>query len=975
MPAKFSCQPDWHYVSREALLILFANCYEDWLTREGDNGLVLVGQGFSGKSAFIENDVRGYISDRMGRGGKGGPPRIVHVDYDTFTEHRERDDVHAMKVLRNQLHIAGIHTPTFDIGLDVYDEKTDGKPTKAITAAGVANAAGVALNLVATIGPVIAAQNAAGLDGFAAVVAAVAGCIGPLMGKLSKMAHGQLRRSLEDPHMDETSLLHLLPILLADDLNTMSRQKFAERVGCIAVDSIGMGNGISQDCLELLLVGATEQFVLLGTRPAMWAQGDAMRVIDIDADDPEGVINTLLKDAGIDDGLYSDFLLHGDGGRPLSVGIARLCVAAVANHGRAELDRYVAKHNQAEQGELRVGQDADEITRDVLGILVRGLSSKDERRALYRLAWFGAVDLDLLQYEKKTSDGVVPQKFLTEASLQTLEGLPFVEHLPDGTWSMHAVIAHFLRVDCGETAASDLMRELQVFVKPFDGAGIAERAPERAMRGAIVRLQASAFRRAADSIQPCLDDATSLRQARLRESALPDILAKGSLGKWAASFGDALAPSDCSAKSREEFGRLLERYMEWNDSSRGVDPHESIDRAQEAADVAKGVLAAPGMRPGVTGYGELTTLYARALLRRGAISTDVYLHTGHVEKHHDGFRSERSAVHVLLDLPEDYRDWRFADAINSLAVSSYRLHGYEFSRRLYALSYGAWARYASDRRAQLDKIIRNWAAGLYACSKDLLPEDDSVSPFRPGDGAPTWMTWDPADLLDWAIDLCEASLRVNEHDGRGGREWPTRMTEAECELLGGNPSGALGILDDVWELIREAGQGGNAAHAGRCKHFRAQAHIALADGAQKDRDLRQEKREVSAALGDSSDALELRFLAGRFGKAAPDSWKSYRLWCDVKARADDLGLKASNAPGWGQKTVDERRAQKDVLKSAESFYAQAHGPAGWDLSEPRELTIAEREDLRALLEVLEDELGVHTEEDYKALLESARAQR
>lgn len=904
-------EADSLYLSRQDALASVGRWYERWEQCWRPSTILISGFGLSGKTSFIRNDVATLLSDAYRSTDRVA---FVHVDYDAFDHYPSEVDV--LLAVRNGLAEYGFLTPHLDCGLRAYHERVDSSPFAKARLGAHGVASGV-LGLGAAFAEALASTSTDAISIAAEALGLAAGFAGT--GELLQAITDRLSRPVDVENFlssvpDSTLIQYLIP-LFADDLGAIGVRPCngnVSRAACIALDGIGGSFGVQEGAWELSFAKATNSMTILSAR-AFPNECKDVRRVDLDLVREETMCE-LVNQYNVNTGLR-DFLLRGNDGHPVSLGLARLCLDTI-KHGlgtESELINYIQRFKAGAHGNQELTPEAvtSTLARDVLRVQLNHLPN-DVVQVIYVLAWFEAVDPYWLI--KKLSM-LQPHSH----ALHLCRSLPYVIAEGEHSWHVHALIAHFIRQECDVFTVESLQSLLRGCVPSLARYGESE--DNRRIREVIVRLQSHRVLYALGGI----DDAAAV--------ALPYVTLDGGLERWAGYFK---VKWNGSERCLSEFEDMVDLYLSWNESMRGGGSVKELDRAERlnvVLDELRGLAKNASLSAGALERLEL--LRAKALVRCGAIGSDVYRHTSKLGYHREALRNEMKALKLRLGMSNTVIDQTLVDNINSVAVSAYRLLGYEYSIPLHSIALLAYGRCKDQNKTFEGRLLRNWATTLYSCAADI-----GKGLYRAPKSTEFAISFDPGTLLSDAEALCDAAARIDS-----GGEWAALMTKAECFLQGGESEEALAELDRVWNRIEEKGAV-RSTHASRCLYLRARVEME-----------RGKAERLSQAFEDALRAFDIRYQAGRF---KTDTEKSYEQICSIKDQFIAMDLSAPEVP---EKT---RNALCDIKQLAEGRVS-----AGGD-QEERCLLDDERSSLHEIVTGLVGLLGFDRTSVYQTEMNKIR---
>lgn len=897
------------YIPRTSALGKFDDCYTNWLQawEKGNRAphvAYLFGYGLSGKTAFIVHDVEDYLAsakEHIGNSQAGA--LLVHVDMDTFDHYQEWHWV--MREIRDQLHAQNVRTPHLDCGLEAYWKRVLKAPftdnSEDVYAAGIQTIDSVKTNAVTFIEEQLqkspqeqpewlkTAFRVLQIDLPLGVIADVARKIYDKIW-LANEGTEELVKATPDSQLED-----LLIPLLDMDLNFQGlvlTKGGIERI-CIALDGIGRAEGVTNaDSYELELARSLSAFTILSSRSFYWdsndrdvldaevPEGDAPKGmhIDLNESEPEEIdrlVEQVQEARGESDPLDDEVLRFIRGAdnsgvrHCLPLGLAHLILSTyeLGSSATSELKAYVGRHTR--RGNVPMRTVTSDIARRVISIHLDAFS-KENVPVLFVMAWFDSVGWhDMLR-------GIPDAALigLTQPGFDRVSMFPYVLSEPGGRWRVHETVARFVRLECSPGMLEEVACSLRTSLEGSNGVkGTARQGILRA----LVRIRAVAFLRTFGpqvkdetmaSLPDMTDDLFERNAAQGKAGGLTYVMKSdgSALGRWWAALGwnDASAmPAKPEDPRVGAFAELASAMLDANEGTRGGGSEHAFARAQALVEYTGRLYdCLRGPEVGPRDMALLARVYARALLRCGAIGSDVYRHLSKIGYHHDAFAMERKGVDILLDLHPTDSPVLLADSLNSIAVSSYRLKGYEYSLQFHALACCALdlAKKEGASTKARGKLLRNWAATLLGCVTDM---DDDVAQRLAGTQI---LPSDCDELLKEAIALCDGAVAAD-----GTRAWDAMISKAECyDRLGGmdNLQKALSEYSRVWDEIQEK-HATESLSAARCRFQWSKTLLRLYENS-------GDRADLDAALAHAREALVIRFRAGEF---KTDTAKSYaQVW-------------------------------------------------------------------------------------------------
>lgn len=906
------------YISPDDTLREFRDAYRAWgksIPPDGNapNCCVIDGMGLLGKTAFIEREIVPYFTSGKAQDESLGltdrTPIVAKCNYDAFDDAPSKLDV--LISLRNQLVKRGVHTPRFDYGLRAYceaigaagwEKHLEAEPDslgipKQLGDLGVLldDCLPFASDINIIFERISAVGNALSALGQAVETMGVKRCIdGATAGEILAIADGllledirfaTLRASASSSNRYVTTPIAVCIILDAVERSAVGdfwEQSFAKCPWCFTVLS---GRSLPKDKLK----------------------------------DERGVNTYTTLDLAQESGRISEEILS-HAKVELFPGLIKACesvpglvkiIAATAGMGdcaKTEIVQYLSKRLGKSFGGWTEERDLSATLGDILAIQMKHLP-RDQVQVLYVMAWFGPASPRWLCAQ-------LPSMLQPHSrAMSELGNLPYVFE-EDDRWRIHALVAHCLRYLCDgltmDVAIDNLVPKLPAEPRmnlTEDQLEIAE---------AVVRLQAG---RLAAELRG-LADGNALAD-------LWDITAgdAGGLRKWTELVLDVLSkmgPSDVARAEGVvvEFDDLLMRVLRWNEGHRGR-PDDLAMNSERACCVAKayeGLCEADVFgRVSERTRSSIMRAQVSALLRCGAVLSDQSRGYSDTEPHHHAFECEIEALSLVLSEIEKTLPSRakgefpvlLASCLNAVAVSTYRLRGYEFAIALFESLYRLIGRHeCTVGSVKKGQYLRNFGACLYGYAHDVSSGRTVVV-----DGAgPTGE--EARHAARRAIDVLEEAVAADS-----SRAWPAKLTEASSYAIveggaGGGVDKALELLKSIRDEIVDKGQERSEYYSRCCllmseryeelglRHlaylFAGESYVALHEvKGRRHVDTRKSARRVR----------ELRARLGR--KELP--WK---LACGDFGRYPFL-LRASLSGAWDLRSDDE--AVLDVLDDVDLY--------------------------------------------------------
>lgn len=937
-----------NYVSRQVGLKQFRSLYMGWAndlvqSKDHPSTIYIRGFGLAGKTSFIKYDAASCFTDKKHRLVKNDiyTPILIHVDYATVGKDQSQPAI--MEEIRKKLHMAGVATPRLDYGLNTLGRvplTEDSKRRMNLDIADqVTNTAGYLKDLIEALIQ-LPSEVSSYLGGLIGAVGLTVDVSIIICNALSSADH---TRQLIDS-MGRGQLESLLYVLLVADLGPKGlvlTEGGTQTLVCIALDGVGGAEGVVDGDWELEFAKTFAGFAIVSARSFPWdphagfvGDSKAYEKVTIDLDEVDSSsIRSLIKKSGIDnlDDTMREFLYHGGGDNgPISMGVAGILLSTLSMHGQAESEalQYAKAYMDKERGLATMSNRkvaTREITRNILAIQL-GNVDDEVARAVYAMSWFDSVD----------PQWVMEQFSIDDEALDEASRLPYVVVSSQDEWYVHALVAHFARLECPPLLAEKMEAVLSHSVTEHALPG--EPSKRCAIRKAIARIRARAYY---VDISQTLSDAEVL--------SLPDPTANEGLQVWwyltrwgKLQENPAIGLESCI----NTFDNLARALLEWNKSTRGGGSEGPLFRAESYVSVLRDYNLQFGVRFPITKKTLITSL-----VYCGAIESDVYRYTSDVKHHHKAFGLEREALHLIVDDDKSVYDRQVADALNSVAVSAYRLHGYEFSLVLHAMAVKVVKTMRDDlaatgclddksKKADADlksleaRLLRTWVATMFACGLDMKWQFERVP------------------LLDIARDdlLKEgAAVASKAADLERGRAWYVLMTRVECNELIQKYDEAISELEAVLRQIDGQVKGDRPStfvleSEGRCEYLLARV---LLD--------RKEDGDLEKALGHARTSLFIRYGVSHKGT---DTIKSYRL---IKKIEQELRDAVPEIPIDQRKTLEEADTSLRDLRDCDAA----------DIGDDRELNWLERWDLYGLIDSIRSSLGwKDVKAEYKLVIDS-----
>lgn len=796
------------YISPDVTLRDFRKAYRAWGESVPPDGnapscCVIDGMGLLGKTAFIEREIVPYFTGGKAQDESLGltdrTPIVAKCNYDAFDDAPSKLDV--LISLRNQLVKQEVHTPRFDYGLRAYCE--------AIGASGWEKRLETApdsLGIPKQFDDLLVLLDSS--LSFASVISKVLKRIGVVKSAFSALGRAaetmDVKRCIDGATAGE--ILAIADGLLLEDIRFATLQSSAPSsnrhvtkpiAACIILDAIersAVGDFWEQDfakcpwCFTVLSGRSLPKDKLKDERGK-----NAYTTLDL-SQDSESISQGILSHAKVE---LSTGLIKACEGVP---GLVKIIAATVGmgDCARTEIVQYLSKRLGKGSSGWTEERDLSATLGDILAIQMKHLP-RDQVQVLYVMAWFGPASPRWLCAQ-------LPSMLQPHSrAMSELGNLPYVFEEGD-RWRIHALVAHCLRYLCDgltmDVAIDNLVPKLPAEPTMYlteDQLEIAE---------AVVRLQAG---RLAAELRG-LADGNAL-------AVLWDITAgdAGGLRKWSELVLDVLSRMGPSDDARAEgvvveFNDLLMRVLRWNEGHRGR-PDDLAANSKRARCVAESYA---GLCE-VDVFGRLSErtrssimgAQVSALLRCGAVLSDQSRGYSDPEPHHHAFECEIEALSLVLDeigkaLPSGAKGESLvllANCLNAVAVSTYRLRGYEFAIALFESLCGLIGRHeCTVGSVKKGQYLRNFGACLYGYAHDVLSGRTVVV-----DGAgPTGE--EARRAAKRAIEVLEEAVAVDP-----SRAWPAKLTEASCYAIvedgaGGGVDKALELLKSIRDEIVDKGQ-------------------------------------------------------------------------------------------------------------------------------------------------------------------------
>lgn len=819
------------YVSFEEYRSYVAKKFNDWLQSypntcplDGVSSTVLLeGLGFTGKTSFIRHDLKSVVETCKATTTYGDPV-FVHCDYDAFDHYPSKIEV--ILYIRNKLVAAGVNLPRLDVCLREYARRVDVGVQGRLDESGVRDDSSKIMKLCEKAGDFIIElllENDLPMIGSILLQGVVEGAdsVARPADEVIKWLNTHSLRELLDVFPD-AQLSYLLELSLLADIDIQNKIEGwinqGKRPICVALDGIGGVHGAEEGCWERIFSRSGVVFSILSARSI----DKGFNGNRIDFDNSIGVVEAYLEKhkANFDSQLNEFLKAHP------AIGLARLVHSIVEMGSRPATDELRGMACRL------VGDDSKyiNVVRAVLDIQLRYLPN-DQIQALCILAWFDVVDVKWLVRELAMVRPLSRAFYLDG-------GLPYV--VIEGTrWRLHSLICTFVRLDCDPFTIESVYNTLNCLVP--ESASRFEEGECALCRSALARLRVRQF---VDVYRSCISDDRPVDLMECDPS-------RETLERCYGMFVCALRKN---SQERESLVRayfaVLNEICNWNESCR----NENVERCYEiAVAVAEGaesiisLLFDDGDSAISQVPGDLAQGVAHLLTRAGAVYSDMYRHDSNIAHHRDGFKLERKALRLIMQHAKDSLDSReLAGALNSVAVSAYRLRGYRQALEFHARSLCVLkkdAKHCSSESVQLRaQLLRAWSASLYACAVDM----------NGGQG----------DFPDNLEDLCllEQAIALGKQAAEISPvgSWPALMTVASCQIKNGEYKLALQQLDELFAQIEAAGKG-TSLYAARCLTIRARCEVDMVN----DRESQNEAEGLlKRALEDARKAFKLNAVEG-----------------------------------------------------------------------------------------------------------------
>lgn len=286
----------------------------------------------------------------------------------------------------------------------------------------------------------------------------------------------------------------------------------------------------------------------------------------------------------------------------------------------------------------------------------------------------------------------------------------------------------------------------------------------------------------------------------------------GGLGKWTELVLDVLSKLGSSDDARvegvvAEFNDLLLRVLQWNEGHRGrPDGLEANSKRAFCVAEAYERLCETDVfeRLSERMCSSIMWMRVTALLRCGAVLSDQSRGYSDPELHHQAFDREIEALSlVLVEIDKTSLSGAggeflvlLANCLNAVAVSTYRLRGYEFAFPLFEGLCRLIERHECKvSPAKKGQYLRNYGACLYGYAYDVSTERIGAVGGSGSAGE------EARRAAKQAINVLEKAVAEDS-----ARAWPARLTEASCYAICGDMDKALELLKSTRGEIAGKGQ-------------------------------------------------------------------------------------------------------------------------------------------------------------------------
>lgn len=252
-----------------------------------------------------------------------------------------------------------------------------------------------------------------------------------------------------------------------------------------------------------------------------------------------------------------------------------------------------------------------------------------------------------------------------------------------------------------------------------------------------------------------------------------------------------VAGGDGTKEVDERFARFVRSAVGYCESVRGKDPESAFNDVRYVLTLCQKVAAKGGMRDASR------IAYARALRSSGAIASDLYRRYSDISYHVSAIEWELEALGIIVQLEGKARgDWGlWANTLNSISVSSFRLRNYSVALPLADLAARFAEKLGNDEQELRARVLRCKAASYLAYAEDYEARLTAyVHPFEHAD-----VPGDIEGVRGGVLEVVErASMGACEADR--DRAWDAKITLAQGHRLFGNYDAAAKVLEEV---IRE----------------------------------------------------------------------------------------------------------------------------------------------------------------------------
>ena len=249
-----------------------------------------------------------------------------------------------------------------------------------------------------------------------------------------------------------------------------------------------------------------------------------------------------------------------------------------------------------------------------------------------------------------------------------------------------------------------------------------------------------------------------------------------------------LTSGDEARKVDEGFARFIGAAVGYCESIRGKDSESAFNDAKYALMLCQKFAAKGGMRD------NSKIAYARALRSTGAIASDLYRRYSDISYHVSAVEWELEALGIIVQLEDRTKGDKglWANTLNSVSVSSYRLRNYSVALPLADLASQFAERLGDENKELKARVFRCRAASYLAYAEDYAAGLTAyVHPYK-SERVPV----DAADVKGNALKVVEqASLGACEADKE--RVWDSKVTLAQKYYLSGEDDAAVRVLKEV----------------------------------------------------------------------------------------------------------------------------------------------------------------------------------